>query len=350
MKNETKRSRIEYFDYLRIAASFAVMVIHVVILHWFHLDVNSGQWLVFTFFSGITRWCVPVFLMMSGALFVGGRQSIGIILKKNAFRLLTALVFWSGLYALRELALNGASLGQALTAFVLGHFHLWFVYTILGLYLAVPLLRKVAESEETLRYFLAAALVCTVLVPRAAACLGLFSRTGEHLLATLLNQIDYSAGTYCAFYFLWGYFLHTREIAPVWRKRICILGILGAIATCGLTAAVSVWKQEATDVFLAYNSLSVLCTSTAVFVFAKHHLSYGHLSRKGIAVVQDLSRCSFGAYLAHILVLDALMKVLPRGEGNAALFILGVSALVFILSMGVSWLLHRIPVLKTYIV
>ena len=44
------------------------------------------------------------------------------------------------------------------------------------------------------------------------------------------------------------------------------------------------------------------------------------------------------------------MKVLPRGEGNAALFILGVSALVFILSMGVSWLLHRIPVLKKYIV
>lgn len=351
MKN-SRQNRIEYFDFLRIGATLAVIVIHVVVLHWYQLDVGSAAWHGYAVFSCGVRWAVPMFLMMSGALFIGSSRSWRVILKKNVFRLLTALVFWSAVYALVEYATKGLSLGEAVFAFVLGHFHLWFLYVLVGLYLAVPLLRKIAESAEILGYFLVLALLFSCVAPQVISWVGLFSRTGEHLLSEVLGQFEYTFATRCSFYFMLGYWLQGREFSPVWRKRIYVLGILGLVLTYVLTAAISVWKQELQECFIAYHSLNALCTSVAVFVFGKYNLSYGRV-RPGIAKwVCALSKYSFGAYLVHILMMNAAVQVFPlnRMEVSSFFFVPVVSVTVFALSMAVSWLLHQVPVLKKYIV
>ena len=65
-----KTQRVVYFDALRVFASLAVMVLHLAAQHWADVPVDSGAWRAFNGWNSAVRWCVPVFVMISGALFL----------------------------------------------------------------------------------------------------------------------------------------------------------------------------------------------------------------------------------------------------------------------------------------
>lgn len=88
-----KKQRIIYFDVLRIAATLGVMLLHISSQNWSVTNVTSFQWQTFNFFDSIVRWTVPIFVMISGALFLDRDISIGKIFKNNIFRIITAFLF-----------------------------------------------------------------------------------------------------------------------------------------------------------------------------------------------------------------------------------------------------------------
>lgn len=51
---------------LRIAACFAVVLLHVSNGYWYVVDINSNDFLVMTIYNSFTRFGVPVFFMLSG--------------------------------------------------------------------------------------------------------------------------------------------------------------------------------------------------------------------------------------------------------------------------------------------
>lgn len=61
--------RITYLDYLKVFATFAVIILHVVAQNWYITDVNSFGWKTLNVYSSMVRWAVPVFVMISGSLF-----------------------------------------------------------------------------------------------------------------------------------------------------------------------------------------------------------------------------------------------------------------------------------------
>lgn len=62
--------RIVYYDFLRIISMFAVIVLHTAGERWSKVEVHSLAWNSFNFYDSIVRWAVPVFTMISGALFL----------------------------------------------------------------------------------------------------------------------------------------------------------------------------------------------------------------------------------------------------------------------------------------
>lgn len=87
-------NKIIAFDRLRILAAFAVVVLHAV-APLFLDSYPSSDWNVANVYESLVRWSVPVFFMISGALFLNKRKelNIGRLYKKNIFRVFLFIFF-----------------------------------------------------------------------------------------------------------------------------------------------------------------------------------------------------------------------------------------------------------------
>ena len=135
-------------DNLRVAAGIAVVLLHVSGYAFRALDAGfTATWWVGNVVNSSTRWSVPVFVMISGALLLPRSSETPVeFYRKRAARLLVPLAFWPVFYAALDLHLHDRTVtaGRVLrAAFVRtdAYYHLWFLYMIVGLYALTPLLR-----------------------------------------------------------------------------------------------------------------------------------------------------------------------------------------------------------------
>lgn len=98
--------RTVYFDYLRVFATFAVMILHLSAQNWYITDVNEFEWQTFNFYDSIVRWSVPVFVMISGALFLNRDIKLKTIYTKYILRIVVSYVAWSAIYAFLQKELH----------------------------------------------------------------------------------------------------------------------------------------------------------------------------------------------------------------------------------------------------
>ncbi|MEE3325182.1 MAG: acyltransferase family protein [Methanosphaera sp.] len=172
-RNPTKSREIS-FDILRIMASFAVMMIHISSQNWYEVDIYSYEWMIFSFYDSISRWGVPIFVMISGALFLGNCRSIKRIYKRNIFRIITAFIFWSFFYA-SIMFVCGCSLKEALACFFRGFYHMWFLFMIIGLYMITPFLVAIVKDKKLINYFLLLSLLFAFALPQCISIISMIS-------------------------------------------------------------------------------------------------------------------------------------------------------------------------------
>ena len=67
---------VAYFDWLRIFATIAVIILHICVQNWTKVELTSFEWNVFNWFDSATRWSVPIFVMISGALFLDSERKL----------------------------------------------------------------------------------------------------------------------------------------------------------------------------------------------------------------------------------------------------------------------------------
>lgn len=146
-------NRKYYLDLLRIAATLGVMVLHITAQNWHQVEIASIEWQTFNALNGLARWALPIFAMISGALFLGREVKLKVLFSKYILRIVIAFMFWSALYALIDLQ-NGMSLSKSVVQLIKGHYHMWYLMMIVGLYLIVPFLKQIAEKESLTKYFL----------------------------------------------------------------------------------------------------------------------------------------------------------------------------------------------------
>lgn len=352
MNKASVKQRIEYFDYLRILATLSVIMIHVCTPYWFSTDVFSSDWLYLNLYESISRWSVPIFFMISGTLFLSSTQGIRQILRKNICHMVTAFLFWSTIYIGICYFKGQYSLPDALREILFGYYHMWYLYVITGLYLAVPILRQLTKSRETTRYFLLMALLFNTILPYAAIYLGLFDLTLQQTAERMMNSLSFQMVCGYSLYFVLGWYLHNTDITPKNRKVIYVLGIVSLLATVVMSYTESIRQQTPVHTFFEYLSPNVFFVSAAAFVFAKYHFRYGKLPATAVTLLQTLSKYSFGVYLVHALLYDTLRYNLNFDllAYPPVISIPAVSLALLAASFLVSALLHQIPVLKKHIV
>ena len=343
--------RVIYFDILRIAAIFAVVAVHLSAQHWLDVDVSSRAWFAFNLYCTTGKWSVPIFVMISGALFLGRNISIRTILKKNVLRIAGVFVFWSALYALIDLVSRHVSPLAALSQFITGHYHLWFLYMIVGLYLLIPLLRPIVQNETLSHYFLLLALVFTFLLPQLALFTSFVSYEASTVIRTVIMY------SYCFFplgftvYFVGGYYLSRRSFSHREEIVLYCVGVAALLFSIIAPAALSRAQGAANPTFYSYNDLNVLCTSVPIFVFAKQHLVFPRMGERAYALLRKMSKYSFGVYLVHPMVIELLQHFgIDTFSCNAFFSVPLLAIFVFTASTAISALLNRIPIINKYFV
>src|SRR6187549_1452322 len=95
--------RNRYIDYLRLAATFGVILWHSSSEVYYKFGPESEwAWVNFIFGAGV-RWSVPCFVMLSGALLLSRDEEMGVFYKKRLLRIFIPLITWTILYALARL-------------------------------------------------------------------------------------------------------------------------------------------------------------------------------------------------------------------------------------------------------
>lgn len=345
----TKSDRTVYFDYLRVFSTFAMMILHISVQNWYVTDVNSFEWQVFNFFDSIVRWSVPVFVMISGSLFLNREIPLSKIYSKYIFRLIVSFVVWSVIYSM----FDDGSITLKISSVIQGHYHMWFIPMIIGLYICIPFIKAIVKNEFRIKYFLLLALIFSFVIPEIMT---LASDFGNELIIKIANAINSSINNmnvkivlgYTG-YFILGYSLNKISITKKQQTIIYILGLLGFVCTIGLDLLVALKTQTSCSNYYDNFTVNVLLEAMAVFTWFKYkRYDYERINN----IMQRLSKYSFGAYLIHALIIEQLnIRIgLNTLSFNPVLAVISISTLVFVVSFLISSILNHISVIKKYMV
>lgn len=341
--------RIIYLDYLRVFATFAVMILHIASQNWYTTDVNGFEWQVSNFFDSIVRWSVPVFVMISGALFLWRDISLKKVYTKYIFRMVVSYIGWSAVYAL----FRGGTIFDRIEAFVTGHYHMWFILMIIGIYMCIPFIKPIVEDDTKIKYFLLLAFFFSFVIPEFLTLAYDFGNElvieGAKAIGKHTEDINMHILSGYVSYYVLGYYINKITLSKRLRLMIYVMGGMGFIVTIGLDLLVALRMQKCCSHYYGNFTVNVFFEALAVFTWFK----YRKYDNKRVNVfMRKMSKFSFGAYLVHALVIEQLnLRIgLNTLSFNSAFAVICIGIIVFIASFAISALLNQIPIVRKYMV
>ena len=339
------KERIIYLDVLRIFCSFLVIVLHVASQNWSSVDVNSFAWDAFNFYESLTRFTVPVFVMISGSLFLNNRIDIEIenLYKKNVLRLMKAYLGWGFVYAAYLHIGNWTGAKNFIIDVINGYYHMWFIPMMVGLYMLVPILRKITADQKVMQYFIIISVFWGFLVPTALKFPIISKFTYFYENMNMYFQLGY------ILFFVLGYYLLEKDFGGI-TKYIEIGGAIGVILIDIISKFLSVRAGSAVG-YYGNDTVPVLLSSIAVFVGAKHICGRKAIEDKWKRRIYKCAAYSLGIYLVHPLWILILKNAgINTLICNPLLSVPMISINVYVLSVITVWVIKKVPVLKQLIV
>ncbi len=355
-RKTAEKPRILYFDIMRALAPILVVIVHAACRLGSQPDPSSPHTQLAYGINTVCQVAVPLFVMISGAIFLDPRRRFDMKthLRKYVLRMAIIYVVWSIAYALLTLIVAGDQYRFFSELFGLHYYHMWFILMLLMMYLLVPCLRKITESRALTEYFLIIGIVFCFALPSLGDSLALLK--AQHpggsamILGTLNGASDlfgYVAGKLglkFVIYFVLGYYLHTYKIGLIWRRLVYILGALGALYafTYGL-ARMKTFGLDGVGADSQNINIGILAYSAGVFLFLKQ--CFGRAKRLPRAVI-FMAKHSLGVYLVHAALIDFIMyRIIGTGKPALGLLLL-CSLLIYATSLVVAWALSKLPIIK----
>jgi surface polysaccharide O-acyltransferase-like enzyme len=308
---------LAWADRLRNLATVLVIAIHVAgpIAHE-QTQYDTWHWWSANLWDGIARVAVPLFVMLSGYLLLGKDYPLPDFLKRRFSRVAIPAIAWSAAYSLYGFIAHKkpATLQEAWNNLLENevHYHLWFVYLILGLYLVYPILRpwvRQARDRDYL-YFL-------IMWAIGAWGYKILDRFLDIQLGLYFELFTNHAGT-----FVMGYYLGSKpcledaqlpeyqkntNIKPwnLHRRQLIWLSLVLMVLGSAATVLGTYWLSKAQNgvfnpYFYDYLTPNVGLATAGFFIFAQQVFRRPPL----LEVERDFAAASFGIYFVHVFVLD----------------------------------------------
>lgn len=329
-----------------------VIILHTAAPLLYRFNGNSDiNWITGNIYDSLVRACVPLFFMISGFLLLEKSESTSSFFRKRLNKILIPMIFWSVVFIVWRIYYENQNIDffDTLLKTILApsYYHLWFVYTLAGTYLAIPILRAFVSkaSNINLLYLVAIWFFCVGILPLI-----------EKLLATR-SKYDIGMFTGYAGYLvlgsLLGRFIYSRKHAALAIASITCGVIITAYGTYSLTAS----KGAFVGTYYDYLFPSIITTSAGWFVLFKYLLEDRKKPITETAfdkIIISFSSLSFGIYFVHAMYIT-LLKFGTLGIKSSALYgnpLLSIPItviLTLVLSYSTIWLFSKTPLLKKVI-
>lgn len=327
--NIPNKEHVVWMDVVRLAAMFMVVCCHCTDPFNFYpgeppANIDQIKFLGAAY-GAFLRPCVPLFVMLTGALLLPVGGSTSIFYKKRIGRVFWPFLIWSVLYNLfpwitgllgcspqmvldcfpysgpeamrQSFAVSMGYIGQMPFNFSLLDVHMWYIYLLIGMYLYLPIFSAWVEkaSDKAKLYFLLAWGV-TTLLPYY------YQFVSPYIWGSCswnaFSMLYYFAGFNG--YLLLGHYLRHTEWSV--NKTIAIsipLFMIGYFITFfGFRYITSLpkYSEEQLELFFTYNSLNVVMMTIPVFMLCKKVKIKNDRIKRMLA---NLTICGFGIYMIH---------------------------------------------------
>ena len=164
-------------DLIRTVAIVLVILLHASTEPYANVELMSPQgvqiWWASNIYDSIARVCIPLFVMLAGALLLQPSKAdepIRVFYKKRWARIGLPVIFWSILYFAWSFLVDGKTFNvdSVIQGVLTGpYYQFWFVYLLIGLYILTPILRVFMKhaSNRILKYALLVWFIGTAVMP-----------------------------------------------------------------------------------------------------------------------------------------------------------------------------------------
>lgn len=318
------------FDYLRIVSMIMVIIVHVSNVYSRSFGVISNKsFLISLGFNTISRISVPIFLMISGALLLD-RSFNKTKYWKRIIKYLILIVSWDIIYLVWEYLYLGITYNQLYRLLVNPYrAHLWFLYTILVLYILQPVLKWImdhANKQTKIVLFIIWILFSILSITNSfiANTFTIFSYIGYFILGKHVYQ--------------WAKEKDLKKYTGIMIITIIICCMMSII----LNYLFSIKYNRFYNLFFAYRTPFIFIASVSFYVMMISNIKKEKIS----PIVNLLSSSSLGVYLIHGIFLDITIQSFYYQRVNSLIGIPLFSIIILICSVLVVWLLRKIKIIK----
>ena len=339
--NETKRQT--ELDVLRLIATLAVIMTHLCGGAVKSLNVYSFDWTLMNCARAAVTWEVPVFVMISGSLFLNPTRVITIkkIYQKYIKHLVICFCVWSAVFQAYYYFTGDSSLNWKgiLSQFLIGPYPYWYLFMLIGLYMLVPFIKRFVDNKQLMGYFIVLFFVAEF-VSNYGVKLPFVGSTIEEIF----NKASFHFTLGFTGYYILGYYISTHKISDRAEILLYALGIICVVFSCVGTTLQSRAEGAYNEWFSKYLMPNVIIEAAAVYTLFVKRISKIEFSDKARTVWTKISDCGLGVYLIHALIIELLnLSGISVVTTSPIIMIPVLTIFVYLISLALTWLIRKIP-------
>lgn len=314
-------------DLLRVISAIAVIIIHIVSAPVVNspIEVDAALKTNLGLVHTLMNWSVPVFFMMTGFCLMKKKECTYKYCFAHVVKYVCVLFTVGLFYAFLEEVFIAKTVSipiliRSALNVVSGNLwdHMWFVYTIIGIYMVMPIIHRFMHHGRQ------DSLILTVL-------LFLFNIVFPTLEKWISIGVVLPFGGYL-FYVCYGGILASVEVDKKTSHFLYLTGVLSVV-----------WIILDPDrLEFGYKHLSVCLMAMSIFLF----LSRMHMKENKFLLC--VSQCTWGIYLIHPFFINIAIKLLDLDlithQPFMKLSVFGI--IIFLVSLAATYILRKIPILK----
>lgn len=318
-----------FINLLRILACLMVIFMHA------PLPSEQANGLFLSSLSYFTAPCIGLFFMVSGYLLLPIKQDAGSFLRKRLGKVIGPTLFWSIFYIAVNF-IKGDCQGSLMKELISipfsaqGNPVLWFMYTLIGLYLLAPIISRWIKSatRKEMEFYL-----------------GLW---GISLCYPILSSfLSINQGTTGILYYFTGYagYFILGSYLKKYPERIsfkCIIPLMGIAILAPIICKIAQINVNFYEVFWYLSIFVVIQCVFWFYLITKIPLKF---SNQVETMLTRISNLSFGIYLIHIFIMRYVLWECDfiQNMDSYILQTVTIAVLTFVLSTITCYLISCLP-------